>query len=106
MRSYVVKRRLHFKHSRRRRMVSPPRPSRESITLSSKFAPHFFCMRQFAHLPQRKSFLNQERHTRETASGEANQPENDRGGGRRLRFYPKYLRKQTRRRPLLSAPHR
>src|SRR5215472_2984054 len=38
MRSYVVKRRLHFKHSRRRRMVSPPRPSRESITLSSKCA--------------------------------------------------------------------
>src|SRR5215831_3643020 len=35
MRSYVVKRRLHFKHSRRRRIVSPPRPSRESITLSS-----------------------------------------------------------------------
>src|SRR5215472_10681445 len=38
MRSYVVKRRLHFKHSRRRRMVSPPRPSRESITLSSTCA--------------------------------------------------------------------
>src|SRR6266566_1290568 len=38
IRSYVVKRRLHFKHSRRRRMVSPPRPSRESITLSSRCA--------------------------------------------------------------------
>src|SRR6266568_3930404 len=35
IRSYVVNRRLHFRHSRRRRMVSPPRPSRESITLSS-----------------------------------------------------------------------
>src|SRR5205823_7211982 len=38
MRSYVVKRRLHFRHSRLRRMVSPPRPSRESITLSSTCA--------------------------------------------------------------------
>src|SRR5256885_13783760 len=35
IRSYVVKRRSHFKHSRRRRIVSPVRPSRESITLSS-----------------------------------------------------------------------
>src|SRR5712692_524885 len=35
IRSYVVNRRLHFRHSRRRRMVSPPRPSHESITLSS-----------------------------------------------------------------------
>src|SRR5271163_304510 len=38
MRSYVVKRRAHFRHSRRRRMVSPVRPSRESITLSSMLA--------------------------------------------------------------------
>src|SRR5712692_6044294 len=38
MRSYVVNRRPHFKHSRRRRMVSPRRPSRESITLSSTCA--------------------------------------------------------------------
>src|SRR5882724_3409515 len=36
MRSYVVNRRSHFKHSRRRRIVSPVRPSRESITLSSR----------------------------------------------------------------------
>src|SRR5689334_5959331 len=36
MRSYVVKRRSHFRHSRRRRIVSPARPSRESITLSSR----------------------------------------------------------------------
>src|SRR5262249_5543606 len=35
IRSYVVKRRSHFRHSRRRRIVSPVRPSRESITLSS-----------------------------------------------------------------------
>src|SRR6266446_638285 len=35
IRSYVVKRRPHFRHSRRRRIVSPTRPSRESITLSS-----------------------------------------------------------------------
>src|SRR4051812_36024319 len=35
IRSYVVKRRPHFKHSRRRRIASPPRLSRESITLSS-----------------------------------------------------------------------
>src|SRR6266404_5637393 len=37
IRSYVVNRRSHFKHSRRRRIVSPVRPSRESITLSSRF---------------------------------------------------------------------
>src|SRR5258708_1114585 len=37
IRSQVVNRRSHFKHSRRRRMVSPVRPSRESITLSSRF---------------------------------------------------------------------
>src|SRR6266851_4610228 len=36
IRSYVVNRRSHFRHSRRRRMVSPVRPSRESITLSSR----------------------------------------------------------------------
>ncbi len=36
MRSYVVKRRLHFRHSRRRRIRSPVRASRESITLSSR----------------------------------------------------------------------
>src|SRR5215469_18244068 len=38
MRSYVVKRLAHLRHSRRRRMVSPLRPSRESITLSSRCA--------------------------------------------------------------------
>src|SRR5882762_4353209 len=38
IRSYVVKRRPHFRHSRRRRIVSPVRPSRESITLSSTCA--------------------------------------------------------------------
>src|SRR5258708_9741378 len=38
IRSYVVNRRSHFRHSRRRRMVSPVRPSRESITLSSRCA--------------------------------------------------------------------
>src|SRR5208283_2553839 len=37
-RSKLVKRREHFRHSRRRRMVSPVRPSRESITLSSMLA--------------------------------------------------------------------
>src|SRR5256885_6943862 len=37
IRSYVVNRRSHFRHSRRRRIVSPMRPSRESITLSSRF---------------------------------------------------------------------
>src|ERR1700740_361406 len=35
IRSYVVNRRSHFRHSRRRRIVSPVRPSRESITLFS-----------------------------------------------------------------------
>src|SRR6185436_8888892 len=35
MRSYEVKRRSHFRHSRRRRMASPSRDSRESTTLSS-----------------------------------------------------------------------
>src|SRR5258708_7918343 len=34
--SHVLNRRSHFKHSRRRRIVSPVRPSRESITLSSR----------------------------------------------------------------------
>src|SRR5438105_3963082 len=36
MRSYDVKRRSHFRHSRRRRMASPSRDSRESTTLSSR----------------------------------------------------------------------
>src|SRR5437763_243315 len=36
MRSYDVKRRSHFKHSRRRRIASPSRDSRESTTLSSR----------------------------------------------------------------------
>src|SRR5882724_1693380 len=36
MRSYDVKRRSHFKHSRRRRITSPSRLSRESTTLSSR----------------------------------------------------------------------
>src|SRR5438067_10867130 len=34
--SYVVKRYLHFKHSRRRRMLELSRYSRESMTLSSR----------------------------------------------------------------------
>src|ERR1700687_27994 len=38
MRSYVVKRLAHLRHSRRRRIASPARPSRESITLSSRNA--------------------------------------------------------------------
>src|ERR1700738_382299 len=38
MRSYVVNRLAHFRHSRRRRIASPARPSRESITLSSRNA--------------------------------------------------------------------
>src|SRR5437016_10754847 len=36
IRSYEVKRRSHFKHSRRRRIASPSRDSRESTTLSSR----------------------------------------------------------------------
>src|ERR1051325_2156903 len=35
MRSYEVKRRSHFRHSRRRLIESPSRDSRESTTLSS-----------------------------------------------------------------------
>src|SRR5437588_11070009 len=35
MRSYEVKRRSHFRHSRRRRIASPSLDSRESTTLSS-----------------------------------------------------------------------
>src|SRR6266404_2105685 len=55
MRSYVVNRRSHFKHSRRRRIVSPVRPSRESMTLSSKcpqkghFTPTFLPCRPDQH---------------------------------------------------------
>src|SRR6266851_1165233 len=47
-----------FKHSRRRRIVSPVRPSRESITLSSRFpqkghfTPAFLPCRLFQHLVQ------------------------------------------------------
>src|SRR5437588_12950183 len=36
IRSYEVKRRSHFRHSRRRRIASPSRDSRESTTLSSR----------------------------------------------------------------------
>src|SRR6266404_7405470 len=36
IRSYEVKRRSHFKHSRLRRIASPSRDSRESTTLSSR----------------------------------------------------------------------
>src|SRR6266403_4746522 len=59
IRSYVVKRRPHLRHSRRRRMVSPLRPSRESITLSSTCAQNGHFTRQFllghpeARLPPR-----------------------------------------------------
>src|SRR6266481_1521501 len=60
IRSYVVKRRPHFRHSRRRRIVSPPRPSRESITLSSICAQkgHFTGLVLLAglHLPPRLLF--------------------------------------------------
>src|SRR5713226_5123010 len=50
IRSYEVKRRSHFRHSRRLRIESPSRDSRESTTLSSikpqkghfiVFAPHY-----------------------------------------------------------------
>src|SRR5258707_7088053 len=72
IRSYVVKRREHFRHSRRRRMVSPVRPSRESITLSSRCAQkgHFNwgCLRG--------AFLFRERttKTRATQEGGASPP--------------------------------
>src|SRR5271154_7258282 len=57
MRSYVVNRRSHFKHSRRRRIKSPVRASRESTTLSSRCEQkgHFtcaclpFCARTLTH---------------------------------------------------------
>src|SRR5438874_8985863 len=45
MRSYDVKRRSHFRHSRLRRMASPSRDSRESTTLSSR-------------KPQKEHFIN------------------------------------------------
>src|SRR5258708_8228858 len=61
IRSYVVNRRSHFRHSRRRRMVSPVRPSRESITLSSRcpqkghFTPAFLLRRPLPHFRARQS---------------------------------------------------
>src|SRR6266849_6231594 len=103
IRSYVVKRRPHLRHSRRRRMVSPLRPSRESITLSSTCAQKGHFTRQFllerfhalGHLPQfadRPAFANEQRHTREAAHGEGDEPQNNGGGNGRLSFYSKDCR--------------
>src|SRR5487761_179697 len=56
MRSYVVNRLPHFKHSRRRRIKSPARPSRESTTLSSRCEQngHFTVEPRASALPHRK----------------------------------------------------
>src|SRR6202034_638821 len=55
----MVKRRLHFRHSRRRRIRSPVRASRESTTLSSRCAQngHFtgaslLCVQFFSPTPR------------------------------------------------------
>src|SRR5215469_15720158 len=87
MRSYVVKRREHLRHSRRRRMVSPARPSRESITLSSRCAQkgHFtrWVLLGARSILQELEIRNQVStagsHTKETSL-------------RELRFPPQFLR--------------
>src|ERR1043166_8042608 len=59
MRSYDVNRRSQRRHSRRRRIASPSRDSRESTTLSSRYAQngHFILVRSFPGIHVEKSWL-------------------------------------------------